>query len=225
VSSEQLAVSSEDCYQQSKRVDNQLSVQTSLFTPHCSLLTANCLPTPHCSLLTAHLKEAEVATNVHVHEWAQIFTKDLVFSLSLLEYCEKNSCGNYNKSWTCPPACETIEEQQKKILSFKKVFVFTTKHDLEDSFDYEGMTRGRELHALLTLDFKKRSGVSPVYGAGSCPSCGACAFPSPCPFPEKKIGSIEAAGINVTELSKAAGIAYNNGPNTVTFFSMALFQE
>ena len=176
------------------------------------------------------LKEAETATGVHIHEHAVVPTSELVFLAELLEYCKANTCGNYNKSWTCPPACETIEEQRKKILSYKNVFVFTTMHKLEDSFDYEGMTRGRELHTLLTLEIKKRLDV-PVYGAGNCPICktadgkNSCAFPSPCPFPERKIGSIESAGINVTELSKTAGIAYNNGQNTVTFFSMALLDE
>jgi len=179
-------------------------------------------------LIIETLTEAETATGVHVHERAFLPSCKLVFSPELFEYCKSNVCGFYNKSWTCPPACESMEEQRQKILSFENVFVFTTKHDLEDSFDYEGMTRGMKLHSLLTLDFKKRSGGAPVYGAGSCPVCdsdgnASCAFPNPCPFPEKKIGSIEAAGINATELSRAAGIAYNNGPNTVTYFSMALF--
>ena len=172
--------------------------------------------------ITDILSETEAATGVQAHERALLSVSKLVFSPQLLDYCKSNVCGNYNKSWTCPPVCESMEEQRKKILSFQNVFVFTTKHKLEDSFDYEGMIRGMELHALLTIEFKKRSNDAPVYGAGSCPVCDFCAFPSPCPFPEKKIGSIEAAGINVTELSKAAGIAYNNGPDTVTYFSMAL---
>jgi len=182
-------------------------------------------------MVTDALTEAETAAGVRVHEWAVMPADMLVFSQQLLEYCKTNVCGNYNKSWTCPPVCESMEEQRKKILGCENVFVFTTMHNLEDSFDYEGMTRGREKHALLTIEVKKRlNGVS-IYGAGSCPVCGGkegkdlCAFPAPCPFPEKKIGSIEAAGINVTELSKAAGLAYNNGPNTVTFFSMALLNR
>jgi predicted metal-binding protein len=176
------------------------------------------------SLVTDALADAETAANVQAHEWAFLPASELVFSPELLEYCKSNVCGNYNKSWTCPPACESMEEQREKILSFENVFVFTTMHKLEDSFDFEGMTHGRELHTSLTIEFKKRADT-PVYGTGSCPACNFCAFPSPCAFPEKKIGSIEAAGINVTELSKAAGIAYNNGPNTVTFFSMALLEK
>ncbi|MDR0448132.1 MAG: DUF2284 domain-containing protein [Treponema sp.] len=175
------------------------------------------------------LTVAETLTGVKVHECAEISTSALIFSPELLKSCETNVCGQYNKSWTCPPASDTLEVQREKIHSFKKVFVFTTKHDLEDSFDYEGMTLGRERHTLLTLEFRSKTGGDlPFYGAGACPSCrdeegkNNCAFPEPCPFPEKRIGSIEAAGINVSELSKSAGIAYNNGINTVTYFSMIL---
>jgi predicted metal-binding protein len=151
----------------------------------------------------------------------------------LVEYCKSNACGYYNTSWTCPPACGTIDEQREKILSYKEVLVFTTKHELEDSFDYEGMNRGRDIHTALTHEIKKAIGDAPVYGTGNCSVCAErdkradaclniCSYPAPCPYPDKKIGSIEAAGINVTELSKAAGLTYNNGADTVTYFSMVL---
>jgi len=170
--------------------------------------------------------EAETAAGVRIHEFAHLPALSLVFSAELLKPCQANACGKYNKSWTCPPACGTFEEQRDKILSYKNVFVFTTKHDLEDSFDYEGMTKSKDFHSLLTLEFKKKLGDAyPVYGAGSCPVCnGNCSFPAPCLFPEKRIGSIEAACINVTELSKSAGISYNNGKNTVTYFSIILLK-
>ena len=167
------------------------------------------------------LREASISVGVAVHVWAQIPTSALIFSPALIDYCKTNVCGCYNKSWTCPPACASIEEQQK-ILSFQNVLVFTTKHDLEDSFDYDGMTKGRQRHTLLTAEIKNMLGDVLVYGAGNCPVCANCSFPEPCLFPEKQIGSIEAAGIDVTELSKAAGVAYNNGENTVTFFTMVV---
>ncbi|WP_461256515.1 DUF2284 domain-containing protein [Treponema sp. R80B11-R83G3] len=170
------------------------------------------------------LLSAVVTTGVSVHEKAILPVTALTFSPTLLDSCKTNVCGNYNKSWVCPPACESVEEQKKKILSYKSFLVFTTMHALEDSFDYEGMTKGRELHLLLASELKKILDI-PVYGAGNCPVCKTCAFPSPCPFPEKKISSVEAAGIDVTSLSKAANIVYNNGKNTVTFFSIALIRK
>jgi predicted metal-binding protein len=160
------------------------------------------------------------------HEQAVIPVSALVFDPGLFQYCASNACGQYNKSWTCPPVSGTLEEHREKILSYKNAFVFTTKYDLEDSFDYEGMTAGRETHTALTVAVRdKLTKAALVYGAGSCPYCDSCAFPEPCSFPEKKICAIEAAGINVTDLSRSAGVRYNNGPNTVTYFSMILYNE
>jgi len=172
--------------------------------------------------VTETLLSAGKTTGVAIHEKAILPVTVLVFSPALLESCKTNVCGNYNNSWVCPPACESIEEQKKKIFAYQNLLVFTTMHTLEDSFDYEGMTEGRKLHTLLTLELRKKLNT-PVYGAGNCPICKACAFPSPCAHPEEKIGSVEAAGIDVTSLSKAANIAYNNGQNTVNFFSITLF--
>jgi predicted metal-binding protein len=174
------------------------------------------------------LNEAAATTGVPVHEWALLSADALTFSHTLFDYCKTNVCGNYNKSWTCPPACRSIEEHQKIFLACEKLLVFTTKHNIEDSFDYDGMTKGRERHTLLTIEIKKRLGDVPAYGAGSCPVCKnnndkvTCAFPAPCRYPHKQIGSIEAAGIDVTELSKVADVAYRGEPNTVTYFSLVL---
>ena len=164
--------------------------------------------------------------NERAFEFGVIPTNAINFSPELLRACESNVCGNYNKCWTCPPAIESLELQKLKITAFSSAFVFTTKYDLEDSFDYEGMMRGKEFHDKLTAELHEQFGnKNPVYGAGGCTVCEHCAFPAPCRFPEKTYTSIEAAGINVTELSKAAGIHYNNGENTVTYFSMVLFNE
>jgi predicted metal-binding protein len=179
--------------------------------------------------IQAILAETASQSGTAVHEGGEIATAELCFSSALVAACETNVCGHYNRSWTCPPVVGTLEEQREKILAYTKAFVFTTKHILEDSFDYEGMTKGRERHTGLTLLLREKLGTFPVYGAGSCPWCSfldpgaSCSFPSPCPFPEKKLSSIEAAGINVTELSKTAGLRYNNGPNTVTYFSFVLY--
>jgi predicted metal-binding protein len=153
-------------------------------------------------------------------------TSALIFSGAVRKACEDNSCGNYNKCWTCPPGIGPLEETSKKVLAWKKAFIFTTKSDLEDSFDFEGMTRAAQLHGELVREIQDRFGKdNPVYGAGGCKYCESCAYPEPCRFPEKAMYSIEAAGINVMDLSKSAGVNYINGENTVTYFSMILFNE
>jgi predicted metal-binding protein len=164
----------------------------------------------------------EAALAGRVHELGLIETSSLSFSPELYNTCRTNVCGNYNKSWTCPPAVGSLEEQRKKILRWKQALVFTTKFDLEDSFDVEGMGEARRIHNNLTMDIREKFSANPVYGAGGCSVCSACAYPAPCRFPDRAVSAVEAAGINVTELSRSAGVKYNNGPNTITYFSMIL---
>jgi predicted metal-binding protein len=168
----------------------------------------------------------EKALEGRVFEHAVIPAGNIAFSPELRKACEKNLCGKYNKSWTCPPAVGTMNELMNKILGFSHAFIFTTKTDLEDSFDYDGMMKAKDYHDRITREMHGRFGKeNPVFGAGSCKICETCAYPEPCRFPEKIYPSIEAAGINVTELSRAGGIRYNNGENTVTYFSMILYNE
>ncbi|MDR1950582.1 MAG: DUF2284 domain-containing protein [Spirochaetaceae bacterium] len=171
-------------------------------------------------------EQVERALEGRAYEYAVIPTSALTFSPELFKACEANTCGNYNRSWSCPPAVGTLEKQREKILAYERAFVFTTKYDLEDSFDIEGMASARDIHNELTMDIHRQFGKNnPVYGAGGCSVCERCAYPEPCRFPDRMISAVEAAGINVTELSRIAKVKYNNGPNTVTYFSMLLFNE
>jgi predicted metal-binding protein len=166
----------------------------------------------------------EQALDGRAFEYAVIPTAAITFSPELLKACVTNVCGKYNRCWTCPPAVAPPEEQQKKIRSFSSAFVFTTKSPLDDSFDYEGMMKAKDYHDKLTGEMHEKFGkTNPVFGAGGCTLCAICAWPEPCRFPQKIFPAIEAAGINVTDLSRAAGLRYNNGQNTVTYFSMILF--
>ena len=165
----------------------------------------------------------EQAVAGRAFEYAVVPVAAIIFSLELLKACESNVCGKYNRCWTCPPAVGS-SELRHKITAFSSALVFTTMSALDDSFDYEGMMRAKERHDRLTSEMHERFGAAnPVFGAGGCTLCAACAYPEPCRFPNKTYPSIEAVGINVTELSRAAGLRYHNGENTVTYFSMILF--
>jgi predicted metal-binding protein len=171
-------------------------------------------------------EQIEHALNSRCWEPSVVPTSALIFSAEVRKACEVNTCGNHNKCWTCPPAVGTLEDLKQKILAYQQALVFTTKFDLEDSFDYEGMMKAAEFHNRLTRDIFETFGkVNPVYGAGGCTISKKSAYPDPCRFPDKTYSSIEASGINVTELSQAAQVKYNNGTNTVTYFSMVLFNE
>ena len=92
-----------------------------------------------------------------IFQYGIINTKDINFSQEVRKMCEVNTCRQYGKTWACPPAIGTVEECRDRICSYDKMILFSGKYDLEDSFDFEGMTEGMK-------KFKKR-----VYGK-SCVS-------------------------------------------------------
>ena len=162
----------------------------------------------------------DVAGN-KIWQYAELNTEDVEFSEEVVAACRANYCGNYNKSWRCPPNVGTLDELKAKYTQYLQAFVFTTKHAIEDSFDIEGMFEARVEHDKVEdLIRPVLPAGSQVLGAGRCNVCKKCAFPEPCRFPEKAKTSVEACGINVVSLAKTAKINYTNGENTVTYFTL-----
>lgn len=160
----------------------------------------------------------------------EILSADIPFSESVVEACRANRCGMYAKKWTCPPGVGELDELEKKIKNYRRAVVFSCKYDLEDSFDYEGMIEGNKkaknvLHDILSL--LRADGIQYLaLGCEGCNLCESCTYPdAPCRHPELAIPSVEACGINVVELARQTGIKYNNGPNTVTYFCVVLFEK
>lgn len=159
-------------------------------------------------------------------QYAVTETGNIVIEDGVREACRQNYCGCFGKSWSCPPGAGELEDIRREFSKYEKVFVFTTKTEIEDSFDYEGMSEASSEHRAITrqlLNLCNENGWL-LLGPGGCDMCEKCTYPdSPCRFPEKRIRSLEGSGVNVMALSKTLGINYINGANTVTYFSAVLF--
>ena len=143
--------------------------------------------------------------------------------------CEQNACRNYGKTWACPPAVGSMEECRKRVEAYNTMLLFSGKYDLEDSFDFEGMTFG--LHNFKkTVDrfdqmLKNRMSDYLLLSNEGCDRCETCTYPtSACRFPSKLHHSLEGYGFVVSELASLAGIRYINGKDTVTYFGALLFR-
>lgn len=163
-----------------------------------------------------------------IHQYAFLPTSDLVFSPGVRELCKMNSCGSYGKTWACPPGVGTLEECQQRISGYQNLFVFTTVHPLEDSYDFEGMMNGKKKHDEICPGiadlFRKNYANLLILSNEGCHRCESCTYPdAPCRFPDTLYPSIESYGVEVNRLAKTAGINYINGANTVTYFSCILY--
>ena len=142
--------------------------------------------------------------------------------------CESNACGNFGRNYTCPPDIGDIQELMDRIKSYRLALVYQTVGQLEDSYDFEGMMDAGNRHNQLCQklwDYADElfadTDIQVLHlGAGGCRLCERCGKQTgePCRNPSRAIASLEAHGINVSELAKLAGMNYINGQNTVTYF-------
>lgn len=155
-------------------------------------------------------------------------TKDLVCYPEIRELCKGNACGNYGKTWACPPAVGSIEACQSRVRQYETMLLFSVQYDLEDAFDIEGMQAAMAAFQdrVAVFDHNLRPFLSDylLLSNEGCGRCAECTYPhSPCRFPEQLHHAIEGYGFHVYELAKAAKMQYRGGENTVTFFGGLLF--
>ncbi|NLZ93247.1 MAG: DUF2284 domain-containing protein [Firmicutes bacterium] len=173
--------------------------------------------------------EAEIKL-LPIHEYAFLKSEDLVFSEEVRILCEKNQCGMYGTCWACPPAIGSIEECRKQCMQYEDGFLFTTATKVKNRFDMQGWLDARKEHEKLTDQvvkiFRAHYKDLLILSTEGCMVCKNCTYPDePCRFPDRMYPATEGYGILVMQQAKLCSIKYNNGPNTVTYFSLILFNR
>ena len=154
----------------------------------------------------------------------------LDFREEVRSMCAEDRCKSYGKSWSCPPACGTLDEAEAHMHRYGSGVLVQTTAALEDDFDAESMMEAEARHKANFLTFVEqiRAQLSDCLslGAGSCTVCETCTYPDrPCRFPEKMFCSMEACGILVSEACTLAGLKYYYGPRTLTYSSCVLYNQ
>ena len=143
------------------------------------------------------------------------------------DMCASDKCQSYGKSWACPPGCGDIDEYQAMIDSASTCVVAQTVMELEDDFDVETMLeaaeKNRERFDELRVLLDECAPEAKILTSGTCTICKPCTYPdAPCRFPEKRLVSMEAAGLVVSDVCTTAGIPYNHGKNTIAYTGCVL---
>ena len=154
----------------------------------------------------------------------------LEFLQDVRDMCNPNQCNNYGKSWSCPPACPSLEEMREKISSYSGGLLVQTVGDIEDSYDWEGIMEAGAQHkknfAALWDLLEKEHPLVLAMGAGVCMLCESCTYPdSPCRFPDRMSPSMEACGLYVSKVCTDNNLAYNYGQDHIAFNSCFLLKE
>ena len=159
--------------------------------------------------------------------WAKLDVSTIALKQEVRDMCAANTCGQYNKRWSCPPGCGSLEACTKKLAGMTHGILVQTVGDVEDSFDFEGMVAAEAAHKAhfthMYEALRASGGTVLALGTGCCTQCGECTYPhAPCRFPEKMISSMEAFGILVLEVCQANGLPYYYGSDKIAYTSCFL---
>ena len=162
------------------------------------------------------------------------FTHCAPLDISTLEFmqderdmCNAKQCDKYNTSWSCPPACASLEEMRERVVSYSGGVLVQTVGELEDSYDWEGImdagARHKENFKRMWDALEKENSSLLAMGAGACKLCGKCTYPDePCRFPDRMAASMEACGLFVSKVCTDNNLAYNYGQDHIAFTSCYL---
>ena len=175
------------------------------------------------------LLEARLA-ELPLYGYFFIDPKDLEFSGRIRWICE-NECPMCGKTWACPPAVGSVEQCEKKCLSYKDCLMIATIVEVSDIADIDETLATRPEHEQITAEVRelmRSQGVEPyILSTEACAACERCAYldGEPCRFPERMHPCIESHGINVIPVLEENGLDFQYGGNIVTWYSLLFFND
>lgn len=170
---------------------------------------------------------AAIAAESGFTAWALLDISTIEIKPEVREMCVSGTCRKYNKCWSCPPACGTLEEGKARLQQYSFGILVQTTGDIEDSFDIEAMQEIEEVHKehfFQMQDTLRRMGerILPI-SVGGCKLCEECTYPdAPCRFPEKMSAAMSSYGMVVLEVCKANGLKYYYGSDKMSYTSCFL---
>ncbi|MDR3209944.1 MAG: DUF2284 domain-containing protein [Oscillospiraceae bacterium] len=160
---------------------------------------------------------------------APLDASTLRFLPEVRDMCAADKCNKFNRSWSCPPACGTLEEMRARAEKYTRGILVQTVAQLEDGFDFEGMADAAKRHGesfdrLVETLSAQYPGMFPM-SAGGCSRCAVCTYPdAPCRFPERLVSSMEACGLLVSQVCTDNGAKYNHGKDTLAYTACFLLE-
>jgi len=172
-------------------------------------------------------KLASMAKECGFTHSARLDVSTLEFLQEVRDMCNAKQCNRYGTSWSCPPACVSLEEMRERVMKHSEGLLVQTVGQLEDSYDWEGISETGTRHKanfVRMWDAVEKDHPSVLaMGAGVCGLCDTCTYPNePCRFPDRAAASMEACGLFVSKVCSDNGLAYNYGPDRIAFTSCFL---
>jgi predicted metal-binding protein len=168
-------------------------------------------------------------TGLGVEKIASIPVRLIRFDWGYRKYCVQNLCGNYDRSWTCPPNGGSPESIAEEIQNHENGIVFKVSGDLRCAVDWKSMMKVADslnkvcFHIVDKIIPKIGSGA--VFGYGPCKYCAKCAYltKEPCRSPKKRVRSLECACVDVGKIAEICGMRVKDDEDRISFFGLFVY--
>ena len=163
-----------------------------------------------------------------LYGYFDIDPRELEFTDRIRRICE-TECPMYGKTWACPPGVGSVEECEKKCLSYENCLMIATVTEVADIADINETLATRSGHEKITnqvRDILRELGENPyVLSTEACTVCERCAILDglPCRMPGKMHPCVESHGINIIPTLEKCGIEFQYGQNVVTWVSLLFY--
>lgn len=169
-----------------------------------------------------------VAAEVGFEDFGACAASELRVRADVRNMCAAGRCGMFGHNWSCPPACGELEEYAATIAAKDTCLVVQTVREMEDDFDVETMQEAETIQkerVFALADKLREAGADAlILASGACTLCPKCTYPDePCRFPDKRLVSMESAGLMVSEVCDKAKVPYNHGRLTITYTGAVVF--
>lgn len=173
-------------------------------------------------------KLEEQLQELPLYGYFDIDPRELEFTDRIRTICE-TECPMYGKTWACPPGVGSVEECEKKCLSYENCLMIATITEVADISDINETLATRPEHEKITnqvRDILRELGENPyVLSTEACSICERCAMLDglPCRMPGKMHPCVESHGINIIPTLEQCGIEFQYGQNVVTWVSLLFY--
>jgi predicted metal-binding protein len=168
-----------------------------------------------------------LAQQIGFSHYGEVNLSALVPDPAVRAMCASDKCKMYGRSWSCPPACGSLEGLAQRLSRCSQGILVQSTTVMEDEFDLAAIRQGEELHKrrfdTLARQAKQLYPHCLPLAAGTCTRCKKCTYPDrPCRYPDRLYPSMEACGLLVSRVCEASGLHYYYGPKTMTYTACIL---
>ena len=162
--------------------------------------------------------------------WVEVSMTALVPRADVRDMCRADRCRSYGKSWSCPPACGSLDALRENLSLYSAGILVQSTARLADPLDPSALRAAEDAHKkrfdTLVRQARRLWPDCLPLGSGGCRRCHQCTYPSrPCRHPDKLYPSMEAAGLWVSDVCRRSGLEYNYGKGTMTYTSCILLRR